>query len=53
MATATPARLLGLDGRIGRLAPDFEANLVHLTDGLEVAGVWMGGRPLDEEGEPR
>ena len=41
MATSTPARLLGLDDRIGRLAPGCEANLVHLTDALEVAGVWI------------
>ena len=44
MATLTPARLLGLDGRIGRLAPGLEADLVHLTDALDVAGVWMSGR---------
>ncbi len=44
MATLTPARLLGLDGRIGRLAPGFAADLVHLTDALDVAGVWIGGQ---------
>ena len=48
MATLTPARLLGLDGRIGRLALDFAADLVHLTDTLDVAGVWIGGRGLQE-----
>ena len=48
MATLTPARLLGLDGRIGRLAPNFSADLVHLTDALEVAGVWVGGQGLLE-----
>lgn len=53
MATSTPARLLGLDDRIGRLAPDCEANLVYLTDNLGVAGVWMSGRLLDEDGEAR
>ena len=52
MATLTPARLLGLDDRIGRLAPNFSADLVHLTDALDVAGVWIGGRGLDE-GEAR
>jgi N-acetylglucosamine-6-phosphate deacetylase len=51
MATATPARLLGLDAQIGRLAPGCEANLVHLTDALEVVGVWMHGRALAEDGE--
>jgi N-acetylglucosamine-6-phosphate deacetylase len=48
MATLTPARLLGLDDCIGRLAPDFAADLVHLTDALDVAGVWMGGRRAEE-----
>ena len=50
MATLTPARLLGLDDRIGRLAPGFAADLVHLTDTLDVAGVWMGGQGLEEAG---
>jgi N-acetylglucosamine-6-phosphate deacetylase len=53
MATLTPARLLGLGDRIGRLAPGCEANLVHLTDALAVAGVWMNGRVVAEDGEPR
>ena len=48
MATLTPARLLRLDNRIGRLAAGFNADLVHLTDALDVAGVWVGGRELDE-----
>jgi N-acetylglucosamine-6-phosphate deacetylase len=51
MATLTPARLLCLDGRIGRLAPGFEANLVHFTDALDVAGVWIAGRAVGEDGE--
>jgi N-acetylglucosamine-6-phosphate deacetylase len=48
MATLTPARLLGVDDRIGRLKVGFGADLVHLTDGLEVAEVWTGGRRLAE-----
>jgi N-acetylglucosamine-6-phosphate deacetylase len=48
MATLTPARLLRVDNRIGRLAPERQADLVHLTDSLEVGEVWMGGRRLDE-----
>jgi N-acetylglucosamine-6-phosphate deacetylase len=50
MATSTPARLLGLDGRIGRLAPGFEANLVHLTGALDVASVWTGGLRVEDGG---
>ena len=48
MATLTPARLLRVDNQIGRLAPGFRADLVHLTDDLEVAGVWTGGRRLEQ-----
>jgi N-acetylglucosamine-6-phosphate deacetylase len=44
MATLTPARLLGVDHRIGRLESGLRADLVHLTGGLEVAEVWAGGR---------
>ncbi len=52
MATLTPARLLGVDDRIGRLAPGCRADLVHLTDALEVCSVWAEGRALDEGGAP-
>jgi N-acetylglucosamine-6-phosphate deacetylase len=48
MATLTPARLLGVDDRIGRLASAHRADLVHLTDELQVAEVWVGGRALAE-----
>jgi N-acetylglucosamine-6-phosphate deacetylase len=48
MATLTPARLLRVDDRIGRLKPGFRADLVHLTDDLQVGEVWTGGRTLAE-----
>jgi N-acetylglucosamine-6-phosphate deacetylase len=48
MATLTPARLLGVDDRIGRLKPSLRADLVHLTDDLQVTQVWSGGRRLAE-----
>ena len=48
MATATPARLLRVDDRIGRLKPGLRADLVRLTDDLEVAEVWTGGRLLND-----
>ena len=48
MATLTPARLLRVDDRIGQLKPGYRADLVHLTDDLQVAEVWTGGRPLEE-----
>jgi len=49
MATLTPARLLGLEDR-GRLASGCRADLVHLTEELDVAGVWVGGRSAKEIG---
>jgi N-acetylglucosamine-6-phosphate deacetylase len=50
MATLTPARLLRVDHRIGRLKPGLRADLAHLTDDLQVAEVWSGGRRLGEAG---
>ena len=51
MATSTPARLLDLQDRIGRLAPGGEASLVHLTDALDVRAVWTNGSRVAEDGE--
>jgi N-acetylglucosamine-6-phosphate deacetylase len=48
MATLTPARLLRVDDRIGRLKAGHRADLVHLTGDLQVAEVWCGGRRLEE-----
>jgi N-acetylglucosamine-6-phosphate deacetylase len=48
MATLTPARLLRVDDQIGRLKPCHRADLVHLTDDLQVTEVWTGGRGLNE-----
>ncbi|MCA9538445.1 MAG: amidohydrolase [Myxococcales bacterium] len=55
--TANPARILGVEDRLGRLAPGFEADLVVL-DGppLEiqsrVLSTWIGGRAVYADGEP-
>ena len=43
MATSTPARLLGLEGRVGAVAPGARADLVHLGDDLTLRGVWLAG----------
>jgi N-acetylglucosamine-6-phosphate deacetylase len=43
MATLTPARLLRLDDRIGRLKAGWRADLVHLGDDLSLRGVWIAG----------
>ncbi|MGY6410676.1 MAG: N-acetylglucosamine-6-phosphate deacetylase [Alkalilacustris sp.] len=43
-ATADPAAFLGLP-RHGRLRPGARADLVHLSDDLQVLRVWCGGEP--------
>jgi N-acetylglucosamine-6-phosphate deacetylase len=48
MATLTPARLIGVNDEIGRLAPGRRADLVHLTDTLDVERVWMSGRAVED-----
>lgn len=43
MASATPAAFLGLEGRIGRIAPGMAADFVALNADLGVAQTWIGG----------
>ncbi len=43
MASHTPARLIGLDDRIGRIAPGLRADFVHLDEQLQVTATWIGG----------
>ena len=43
MATSTPARLLRLEAKVGHFAPGARADMVHLNDALDLAGVWLGG----------
>ncbi|KQT58434.1 N-acetylglucosamine-6-phosphate deacetylase [Methylobacterium sp. Leaf456] len=45
MAALTPARFLGLDHRLGRIAPGFSADLVALGPGVSVTETWIGGVP--------
>jgi N-acetylglucosamine-6-phosphate deacetylase len=44
--TWTPARVLGLDRRLGRLAPGYAADAVLLSDACEVRAAWGAGRRL-------
>ncbi|HXK61090.1 MAG TPA: amidohydrolase family protein [Acidobacteriota bacterium] len=45
MLSATPARILGLGDRKGRIAPGFDADLVQLDADLRVKQTWIGGHP--------
>jgi N-acetylglucosamine-6-phosphate deacetylase len=49
MATLNPARALGLEGRKGVLAEGADADLVVLTDDLEVAATYVGGVKIERE----
>jgi N-acetylglucosamine-6-phosphate deacetylase len=55
MATSTPARLLRIDDKLGRLKPGFRADLVHLGDDLSLESVWVGGAesPLAPQADKR
>ena len=44
MASTVPASVVGLAGRKGRIAPGYDADLVALDSGLNVAMTWAGGR---------
>ena len=44
MASLYPAKAMGVDHRHGRLAKGSAANFVHLSDSLDVRGVWIDGR---------
>jgi N-acetylglucosamine-6-phosphate deacetylase len=43
MASAYPAEFLGLGGELGRIAPDYRANLVLLDADLHVLDTWIDG----------
>jgi N-acetylglucosamine-6-phosphate deacetylase len=43
MATLAPAMFLKLDHELGRIAPGFRADLVHLDRNLNVKQTWIGG----------
>jgi N-acetylglucosamine-6-phosphate deacetylase len=45
--TATPARALGVNHRLGYLAPGFAADIVALTSNLSISYVWAAGRVVD------
>lgn len=53
MLTVNPARLLGEDARIGRLAPGMDADLVVLDEDLTVRFTLVGGRIVHGDGDAR
>ena len=46
MASLYPAQAIGRDQQHGHLRPGAVGNFVHLSDELEVAGTWIGGKPV-------
>jgi N-acetylglucosamine-6-phosphate deacetylase len=44
--TRTPARALGLDSRLGLVAPGFAADLVVWNDDWTIRRVWAAGIPV-------
>jgi N-acetylglucosamine-6-phosphate deacetylase len=49
MAISTPATLLGLDQKYGYLAAGMQADMVLLTDTLQLQQVWQQGQALYTE----
>jgi N-acetylglucosamine-6-phosphate deacetylase len=43
MASLYPAQAMRVDGLHGRLAKGARADIVHLSKGLDICGVWIGG----------
>ena len=46
MASLYPAQAMGVDDRHGRLAKHAAADFLHLSDKLDVEGVWIGGEKV-------
>lgn len=46
MASLTPARYLGLDNKIGKLLPGYQADMVLLDDNQQVKQNWIGGQAM-------
>jgi N-acetylglucosamine-6-phosphate deacetylase len=44
MASLYPARVLGLEQRLGRISPGYRADLVHFDDAFTVHHTWLAGQ---------
>jgi N-acetylglucosamine-6-phosphate deacetylase len=53
MASAVPARLLGLEPTHGSIAAGKHADWVHLDADLYPRATWIGGKPLPPHAEPQ
>lgn len=53
MASATPAAFLGLDNRIGTIAPGMRADLVLVDESFAVHETWLGGEPVSHQAQPQ
>ena len=49
MASANPARVLGLDWRKGQIKPGYDADLLLLDETLRVTDTWIAGRHVFSE----
>lgn len=45
LASANPARRIGMDGKLGDIRAGYAADLVWLTEELELRQVWIDGQP--------
>ena len=43
MASRYPAEAIGMGLELGCLKPGAKASTIHLSDGLEIGGVWIEG----------
>lgn len=43
MASLTPARVIGLDGKKGKIEKDFDADLIMFDDDINISFVMVGG----------
>jgi N-acetylglucosamine-6-phosphate deacetylase len=48
LASTSPAAFLGLSGALGRLAPDYRADLVAFDEDVNVLATWVAGQGSDD-----
>lgn len=53
MASANPARALGLADRLGALEPGMAADMLVVDDDFALKAVWVGGKPIGGPDGPR